>query len=155
MKDDKVPINWVGYMMVAVVIAVILFVVFFCTALFFGSSQGYEEVQFTDSVEVVFYHESGHYSFALAQKEDSLLMIKDFSFGSRNGFSRGGVKIFTDAMPNSKAFIKRSAGYDKSFFVFKDYYDRLTEIHIHSVKDLKPADWNHGKFGSGQTRVIE
>ncbi|HRH21822.1 MAG TPA: hypothetical protein PLJ58_01335 [bacterium] len=144
--------GWIGCMIMMIAIGVISFIVFFVAALFFGSSRGHEEVQFTDSVEVVYYHEPGHYSFALAQKEDSTLVINDYSFDSRN---MGGVKIFTDALPNNKAFIKRSVGYNKDIFVFKNYYNRLTEIHIHSAKDLKPADWNHGKFGSGQTRVIE
>lgn len=29
------------------------------------------------------------------------------------------------------------------------------EIHIHSAKDINGAGWNHGKFGHGQTQVIE
>jgi len=32
------------------------------------------------------------------------------------------------------------------------------EIHIHSVKSVKDIDgagWNHGKFGNGETSVVE
>lgn len=28
-------------------------------------------------------------------------------------------------------------------------------FHIHSLKEINGAGWNHGKFGSGQTTVIE
>lgn len=31
---------------------------------------------------------------------------------------------------------------------------RLT-IHLHSVKEIDGAGWNHGKFGSGQTVVVQ
>lgn len=36
-----------------------------------------------------------------------------------------------------------------------DVCDELITIHIHSVADINGAGWNHGKYGSGQTTVVE
>jgi hypothetical protein len=33
--------------------------------------------------------------------------------------------------------------------------NRLIAIHLHSVSEINGAGWNHGKFGRGQTTVIE
>jgi hypothetical protein len=47
-----------------------------------------------------------------------------------------------------------------NFMVHKDYpggpdiYDYF-HIHIHSVREIEGGYWNHGKFGRGQTVVIE
>jgi len=31
----------------------------------------------------------------------------------------------------------------------------LLELHLHSAQEINGAGWNHGKFGSGQTIVVE
>ncbi len=31
----------------------------------------------------------------------------------------------------------------------------VASIHLHSVEEINGAGWNHGKFGNGQTTVVE
>ena len=110
----------------------------------------------TDNVVRVFWHEETRYS-VMVQKPESA-EIKTISFPracwgrSKDNETRmiGNILILADVPDRSPMWVFskiRDANFDGCI--------ELLEIHIHSVKDVEGASWNHGKFGSGSTTVIQ
>ena len=60
------------------------------------------------------------------------------------------VKIFYDVPPDMSMYYKT----EKYCSGGSEFY-RYLYIHIHSTKDLNGGGWDHGKFGHGQTSVLE
>ena len=92
-----------------------------------------------ENVKRVFMHKESHYSFLYAipnnPNELQRLTLRELAQ----------VKIVTDVSPEKDIWLK----YTK----FGSYYNM--ELHLHSAEDINGAGWSHGKFGSGQTVVIE
>lgn len=59
------------------------------------------------------------------------------------------VDVFTDIPEGGKSWVRVVSN---SNYPTQIWY---AEIHIHSLKDLMGADWNHGKFGRGKTTFID
>ncbi len=97
-----------------------------------------------DNIARVFWHEGHNYSFYVQQEGISEIKIIEF-------YRIWKVKIIADVPADKKmwAHIKgASGGCDGLQYEY-------AEIHIHTAKDISGGGWNHGKFGSGQTHVIE
>lgn len=91
-------------------------------------------------VKGVFYHEEGRYTLFVGKSDNRLV---PFTFGDGNG--RANVQIFADVPDGYEMWAHvrttRGNGYDAHDL----------EIHIHSIRDIAGAGWNHGKFGRGTT----
>ena len=60
------------------------------------------------------------------------------------------MKIITDVSADKKMWVLT-----RGYYAGRDPVYEYVEIHIHAAKDVNGGGWNHGKFGSGQTNVIE
>lgn len=96
-----------------------------------------------DDVVKVFLHEPRHYSFLCKMPDSNELILRDF----RNISPR----IFRDVPSNKNMYVELRG-------IWKNidgmHYNSVT-IHIHAVSGIEGAGWDHGKFGRGQTQVIE
>lgn len=97
----------------------------------------------------VFMHSPGDYS-VMVQEGDELVVVhlKD---GSPYGVK---PKIFKDVSKNKKMYYKVDIIPPSFWGASYTTYSNI-EIHVHSEKDINGAGWNRGKFGRGQTEVIE
>jgi len=106
----------------------------------FLAACSYEKEPVTvENVKRVFMHEEKHYSFLYASPNNP---------NELQGFTLREVirvKIITDVSPEEDIWLK--------YTEFGSSYD--LELHLHSAEDINGAGWNHGKFGSGQTVVVE
>jgi hypothetical protein len=97
-----------------------------------------------DNVRAVYMHEPGVYSFSVL--EPTTKELKTLAFGRQNAT----YKLFADC-PADKAI----------YAVVRQRYNWFTGgrvdvvIHVHDAKEIRGGGWNHGKFGSGTTTVIE
>lgn len=103
------------------------------------------EKVFTDekveNVTRIFMHERGHYTFFSENPDSPEIII--------NTVGTFPEKIFKD-VPKDKPMWYRYRMYRRNGEMHYEF-----EIHIRSVKDIEGAGWDHGKFGKGQTTVIE
>lgn len=96
-----------------------------------------------ENVIRVFMHEPNKFSFMIQTQESSEIRMITLE---------GKAEFIADALETEKMWViarGRQVHYGGYVSV-----NRL-EIHIHSPKDINGAGWDHGKFGSGQTQVIE
>ncbi len=98
-------------------------------------------------VERVFMHEPGQYSL-LVRGEQGVLSSIDL-----RGNHNAKANIFTDVPPDQPMYARvlhspegRCGGNIRPWY---------TELHVHTVQEINPAGWNHGKLGRGQTIEIE
>jgi len=91
----------------------------------------------------IFMHEVEHYS-TLSVNEDKTVEIKSYYRGHYNKFT-----LICDVEVGDKMW---AALTDNGNWV-----ERRHDVvfHIHSLSNLNGAGWNHGKFGSGNTVLIE
>lgn len=107
----------------------------------------------------VFMHEPGHFTF-LVENTDSKkigqLRVQTY---------RDDTIIREDLEDGQSIRVEYSCGkYQKEFYQCKSIppnfsnwtvHARKLTIHLHSVKEIDGAGWNHGKFGRGQTIVVQ
>jgi len=60
------------------------------------------------------------------------------------------IKIFYDVPPGEPMYYESQKKCKQGNVKYEYLY-----IHIHSVKDIGGGGWNHGKFGRGNTSVLE
>lgn len=96
-------------------------------------------------VVAVWKHDPGVYSVTI---KDGITLV-DKSFWSDMG--RATPLIITDVPEGQNMWYE--AHFSDNAFNGKGYSN--VRIHIHSIKDINGAGWNHGKFGSGQTQLLE
>lgn len=107
-----------------------------------------EQTDFTTtdyhSVVRIFMHEKNHYTFYIQEPAKKEVQILSFMtvYSSL-------PKIFTDVPAGELSWIRVGAPFENS------RYRWSLDIHIHSVSEINGGGWNHGKFGSGQTTVLE
>lgn len=110
------------------------------------SATDWSETKRIDGVSRVMMHEPSRYTM-LVEKSDGT--IAQYSFG---GGCCGNVpKIFHDVPSGQPMWIEYRTGDPGKNSAF----DQLLTIHVHSVGDINGAGWNHGKFGRGETTVLE
>jgi hypothetical protein len=95
-----------------------------------------------ENVTRIFMHETNNFTFFVEKPGSSEIEEIHISY-ARN-------KKLTDVPANKPMWVdvyksSTSCG-DEGYYL---------EIHIHRVEDINPAGWNHGKFGKGQTTVVE
>ena len=100
-----------------------------------------------ENVVRIFMHEPSRYSIMIQDPNSSELKTMQFNLYN---FCR--AKIVADVPKNEKMWIFLKS---KKHNVNKDTYYTSFELHVRSAEDINGAGWNHGKFGSGTTTVIE
>ncbi|MFA5838452.1 MAG: hypothetical protein WC849_00740 [Candidatus Paceibacterota bacterium] len=118
----------------------ILVLVFFCGC---GSSITKENEK-TQIVERIFMHEPTEYSFMYFKPNTNEL--KTATYGIESEY----LKIISDVKPENKPWF-----YYAEFNGHNQPSYRVLIIHIRNVSDIQGGGWNHGKFGRGQTVVIQ
>ncbi len=131
-------------------LGLLLVLVFFggCQKKYYIDKTTYEDETITDIVRV-FWHEQRHYSFYIQKEGSQEINIKEIDVVYNYDKS---VKIFSDVPAGNKMWAKIKESRGRTGF---NYYTVYLEIHLHSVKDVEGGGWNHGKFGSGQTQVVQ
>ncbi len=104
------------------------------------------ETKRMDGVSRVLMHEPSRYTF-LMEKPDGT--VAQYSFGQ--GCYGNIPETFHDVPVGQPMWIEYRTGNPDTDQAF----DQLLSIHVHSVTDINGAGWNHGKFGRGQTTVVE
>ena len=98
------------------------------------------------NVERIYWHEGCKYSFTVPT-EGSL----GFHNESVPGLcTSDDVSIIPDVPVGEKMWV-----YYVNTFSLGDRFLNKMEIHVHTLADINGGGWNHGKFGHGQTTVIE
>ena len=94
-------------------------------------------------VDKVFMNERGRYTFITQQNGESLVWEKSTYYPQR-------IHVYTDVPKEERMYVEYSYECSGGEPTLK----RL-DIHIHELDEIQGGSWNHGKFGRGQTQVIE
>jgi hypothetical protein len=92
--------------------------------------------------EAVYFHEKNKYSVMTITKSGQLKNIKYYYPVE--------TTVTVDVPEGSKAWYKVDVNHNGCKGMSGTF-----DIHVHSIKDINTAGWNHGKFGSGQTHQID
>lgn len=92
-------------------------------------------------VERVMMHESDRWSF-FAEGCDRPIEVRLYSLKD--------LHIKRDVAPNEKCWIEVGPPW-----VHNECLRLSLVIHLHSFKEINGAGWDHGKFGRGETTVLE
>lgn len=100
----------------------------------------YESVK--EEVEAIYWHEKNRYSVATVDGNELSIKVMPTC----------GVtpKIIMDVKLGDKSWYFCERYYSK----FNGYNNPYCEIHLEGVDSIRTADWNHEKFGSGETARI-
>lgn len=113
-----------------------------------GCSSRVEEEQI-DNVTRVFWHESNRYSFMVqdpATKHMRIISLPGYVCGDSKG-----IQIVPDVAASQQMRVQSTIKY-----VFGNPPCIVSmKIHVRSERDVGGGGWNHGKFGSGQTTVVQ
>lgn len=116
-----------------------------------GCSDGPRENVVIENVVRVLYHEYNRYTFFTQPGGiNSEIFKKTVDFGQYNNEDEK-IHILPDVEAGRKNWVRYG------FYISGSGSWTLidAEIHIHSEKDIEGGGWNHGKFGSGATSVID
>lgn len=105
-----------------------------------------------ENVERIFWHEGDKYSVLVKNDDNTYKTVRfpNYQCGSiRDG---DGVIIVADVPGDQKMWVSTVVQEEDNIRPY--CFERLT-IHIHSPHDIDGGGWDHGKFGRGQTSVIE
>jgi len=106
-----------------------------------------ESAKIYGDIQAVWFHEGNNYSFTIIQ--DGKLV----NIGPRS-FENAKSEVIADVKEGEPLWAKVTHN-----ALFGDDNNKhrgtLYEIHVHSIKDINGAGWDHGKFGSGSTSVVE
>ena len=103
-----------------------------------------------DNVVRVFWHEGNNFSVMVKPSGTNRLKLIRFP-EYHCDTDAPGVRIFTDVESDKPMWVSSKVGFGGSV----KWCVYFVDIHIHSEKDVDGGGWNHGKFGSGQTSVIQ
>lgn len=104
------------------------------------------EVETLQGITRIMMHSPNKYTFFARRDSQPEQLMHIFTVQTTSGIS-----IFDDVHPEEMCWI-RFLRYDMG--ANRHYLNKL-EIHLHSVKEINGAGWDHGKHGSGQTTVLE
>ena len=124
-------------------IAFILFLLIFFIVLAFQRSS-YVASFPVYGVQRVLMHEIDFYTFLIREPNSTKLKSLSLSYHDDKSFV-----LISDVAPDKDMWLNLKCRVDPTDKCFE------IEIHLHSAKDINGAGWNHGKFGKGQTDVVE
>lgn len=128
---------------------IVAFFMMTVSLVFLGCSSRLEEKRI-DNVVRVFWHENTKYSVIVRKHgsaEIETFVLKESMCGDN---PRGKVRIVADVPLGNTMWVRYVTNFNWNLDCLE-----VLEIHVHSEKDIIGGGWNHGKFGSGQTVVIE
>lgn len=129
--------NLEGYALIALV----LFTLFTLFTIGCGSTP---PVWTAYTAEAVYLNEPGSVSI-LMRNEDNSLSVKKFYVSTD-------ALIIKDDIVDSRAHPWVSVEQESEM---GDLVTTKITVHVHSIKEIQPGHWNHGKFGQGQDQQIE
>lgn len=94
-------------------------------------------------VDKVFMNENTRYTFITIENGEAIVREKSTHYPRR-------IHLYTDVPKGERMYIEY---YEKCSGGTK-MLQRL-DIHIHNLDEIQGGGWNHGKFGRGETQVIE
>lgn len=118
----------------------ILVLVFFCGC----DSSITKENERTQIVERIFMHEPTKYSFLYFKPSTNELKTATY------GIDQEHLKIIPDVKLENKPWF-----YYAEFKGHNRFGYHILIIHLRNVSDIQGAGWNHGKFGRGQTIIVQ
>ena len=91
----------------------------------------------------IFMHEPGRYSFMIQLSDSDVVTMRTFRLFNCE------TRFILDVPQDEKmwAYIQEKGKGPE--------YRTFVDLHIHSVRDMEGAGWDHGKFGRGQTHIIQ
>lgn len=108
----------------------------------------------------VFMHEPGYFTFLVENTDskkvsqlrvktyrDDTVLMEDLEEGQP-------IRVEYSCGNNHRSEFYQCKSIPPNFSNWNVYAKKLT-IHLHSVKEIDGAGWNHGKFGRGQTTVVQ
>ena len=98
-----------------------------------------------DNVVRVYMHEPNWYTFDTQEPESPVVK----SITLRTHFDK--LVRLTDVPLEKPMWVKYATRENGC----NGYMVQAVEIHLHSVRDINGAGWNHSKSGHGQTTVVE
>jgi len=120
-------------------------------ALMMGCSSGEVSDERINNVVRVFWHEHDRYS-VLVERSDSVYSTVSLPVNTC-GSKKDAVLIIADVPAHEKMWVSAKIRHGSDLHA-NPCIEEL-KIHVHSLKDVEGGAWNHGKFGSGRTSVIE
>lgn len=112
------------------------------------------------SVERVFMHETGSFTFLIPQASGK---VGQLAVSVSTGAGLKNVSLVKDALPGQPMTVEFVCGslrperckpIPQGFSVWRVRAYQLT-VHLHSVDEISGAGWSRGKLGRGQTVVVE
>lgn len=65
------------------------------------------------------------------------------------------IRLFEDVLVDQDKWVSFAPIVQRGGHTSDYENSRQVEIHIHSAEDIKGGEWDHGKFGKGQTLVVQ
>lgn len=103
-----------------------------------------------ERVARIFMHEPGDYSF-LVQESVRAGKPSRYRMVHRKFYEE--PRFIADVPEDKMMWVRYQERDNRSRY--SGHFYRILEFHIRSVKDIGGAGWDHGKFGSGRTNVVE
>jgi len=97
----------------------------------------------------VFMHQPNEYSCMYFDPSTSELKTVSF----RNWYKDETLKIVADVPPDNPMYYE--ATYKTTDRIIDTHKEVYAAIHIHGAEDIQGGGWDHGKFGRGQTIIVE
>ena len=129
--------------------------VFFFQSIACNSAHTLEEKRIENVVRV-FWHEKTAYSVHIQKpgsKELEVISLPDNMCLKAGSTHLIKPQLIKDVEANKQRWVR----YLKNPYDVRSgsYCLEALEIHIYSEKDIEGGEWDHGKFGKGQTQVIQ
>ena len=104
------------------------------------------KIKTIENVDRIFLHKPYFYSFQIRERPDSIVAVPTEQYTSSN------IKIIYDVPKGKLLYIKHSRPSSRCGNAIEVTF---LEIHAHSPEDIGGGGWDHGKFGSGKTNVVQ
>lgn len=105
------------------------------------------EVQRIYNVVRILMHESHKYTIMYRGESDKEIKSKIIMSSD--------IRLFEDVPDDQDNWVAFTPIVQRGMNTSDFVNSRQVEIHIHSAENIKGGEWNHGKFGKGQTVVIQ
>jgi len=106
-----------------------------------------KEIYLKGKISSVYMHEPGNYS-VISIDQDGKLHNITFPWDCFVP-----ITIYTDIPPTEDMWFE-TRYYENEWLGYVNTENSFTNIHIKSVRNINGGGWNHGKFGHGQTHII-